>query len=224
MNGPPPLQRPRAVIFDMDGVLVDSEPLWRAAEIEVYARYGVFLTEEECRQTKGLRIDRVTALRLGHLSPAEQRKASQTIVEKVAGDIQNLQPDKDLMAVLDFLREGCIRLALCTSSPPLLIRAVEKALGVSFSVAVSAWRMSFPKPHPACYLKTLRLLQIPPEKCWCIEDSYAGMVSALSAGIATLLMPDPAEGRQPWHGAASRVVRSWKEILECLMGIFNEHF
>lgn len=220
MNGPPLLLRPAAIIFDMDGVLVDSEPLWRAAEMEVYARYGVFLTDEECRQTKGLRIDRVTALRLGHLNSQKQSEASRAIVQKVALYIQNLKPDKDLLKVLDFIRLQGIRYALCTSSPPLLIKATEKALGRTFPVAVSAWRMKYPKPHPACYLKTLKLLNIASEKCWCLEDSYSGMVSALSAGIPTLLMPDPAEGRQPWHGAASRVVRSWKEVLEYLNHLF----
>lgn len=221
MNGPPPLRQPAAVIFDMDGVLVDSEPLWRAAEIEVYARYGVFLSDEECRQTKGLRIDRVTALRLGHLSLTAQQEASRAIVRKVALSIQNLKPDKNLLAVLDFLQEQKIRLAVCTSSPPLLIKAMERALGRTFPVAVSAWRMKFPKPHPACYLKTLRLLEVAPEKCWCIEDSYSGLMSALAAGIPTVLMPDAAEGQQRWHGAASRVVNSWIDVLECFTNVFR---
>jgi sugar-phosphatase len=219
MNGPPLLSRPAAVIFDMDGVLVNSEPLWRAAEIKVYARYGVFLTDEECRQTKGLRIDRVTALRLGHLSPARQYEANREVVKEMAYYIRNLKPDKDLLAVLDFLQAQGIRLALCTSSPPLLIKATERVLGRTFPVAVSAWRMKYPKPHPACYLKTLSKLGLPPEKCWCIEDSFSGMISALAAGIPTLLMPDPTEGPQPWHGAASRVVRSWHEVLECLTNL-----
>lgn len=220
MHGPPPLSRPAAIIFDMDGVLVDSEPLWREAERIVYARYGVHLTDEECRATKGLRIDFVTAFRLPHLPIEVQKEATLAVIRRVAANMKKLSVPSDLKAVLRFMEQKQIRQAVCTSSPPLLIRSMEEALRHRFPVTVSAWHMRHPKPHPACYLKALNKLGLPASACWCVEDSFSGMISALAAGIPTIVFPDVSEGGRSWHGSASLVLDSWQQLLEALQAHF----
>lgn len=84
MTFPTPLSGPRAILFDMDGVIVDSEPLWRQAEIEVFSRFGIFLTDEACRSTQGLRLDEVVRLRMPLHPLAEQRQAMRSIMRRVA--------------------------------------------------------------------------------------------------------------------------------------------
>ena len=109
----------RAAIFDMDGLLVDSEPAWQAAEIEVFAELGVALTRSDCWETKGLRVDETVAYWLARrpglaVPPLELQER---LVAKVAERLRvRAQPKDGARHALDFFRSKGLRLALASSS------------------------------------------------------------------------------------------------------------
>ena len=143
----------RAVIFDMDGVLVDSEPLWRRAEVAVLRPLGVPITEELCALTMGLRADEVVrywSSRHPWTSRAHTDVVAEMIdtVESMLGDVEPLPGA--VRAVIEVRALG-VPVALASSSSRRLIAAVLRGLDLEsvFDVVHSAESEPFGKPHPA---------------------------------------------------------------------------
>jgi beta-phosphoglucomutase-like phosphatase (HAD superfamily) len=189
-----------AVIFDMDGVLVDSEPLWREVEREVFARVGLQLTDEQMAETVGVRIDGVVDhwyRRCPWAGPGREE-----IAEAIVDGMQRAVEDRGV------LREGVVqaidrfaglglRLAVASSSPKRLIRAVLAMGGLAdrFEVVHSAEDEVRGKPDPAVYLTTAERLGVSPDRCLAIEDSVSGVLAARAAGMASVAIPErPPEG------------------------------
>lgn len=190
----------RAAIFDLDGLLVDSEPLWRRAEIEHFASVGVHLTDAECAETTGLRIDEVVALR------HRERPWDSPSVEVVTARIVDLMVD--LLAVHAPAKPGAehatsvcagagLRLAVASSSPLRLIEAALAGLGLRdrFELVVSAEREPYGKPHPGVFLRAAEKLGVPPSGCVVLEDSLHGVVAAKAARMACVAVPERADPR-----------------------------
>ncbi len=180
-----------AVVFDMDGVLIDSEPLWREVEIEVFAQVGLTLTDEMCMQTMGMRINEVVDHWHG-LHPWDspsREEVAQAIVDGVARAIRErgaLQEGAE--EAVNFFRRLGLRLALASSSFYLLIHAVLETWGLRdrFEVVHSAEEERYGKPRPDVYLTTARKLGLAPELCLAIEDSPNGVLAAKAAGMACI--------------------------------------
>lgn len=213
------LPRLQACIFDMDGVLLDSEPFWRQAEIEVFATVGLDLTEQDCMETMGVRIDEVVALR--HSQKPWSRpscpEVAERIVERVAELIQTRgRPLEGVGEALGFLAGKGIPLALASSSSSRLIRATLHALDLTdvFPVWHSAEHEEFGKPHPAVFLATARKLGVTPTSCLAIEDSLNGVVAAFAARMPVLAVPEPAVARDPRFALAQAVLGSLHELPE----------
>lgn len=184
-----------ALIFDMDGVLLDSEPFWRAALIEELADLGSTLTEQEAADTMGIRIDQVLEIRQkthgwsGKTIP----EAVDSILDKVIEQVQTsavLLPGVE--KVLDMAQKHALKIGLATSSPERLIHAVLHALDLqsSFEVTRSAETLRYGKPHPEIYLITAEALGVPPENCLAIEDSLNGVISAKAARMTCIAVPE----------------------------------
>jgi len=214
-----PLAPLQACIFDMDGVLLDSEPFWRQAEIEVFATVGLDLTEQDCMETMGVRIDEVVALRHSQKpwsSPSCPNVAEQ-IVERVAELIQTRgRPLEGVHEALEFLQWKGLPLALASSSSSRLIRATLDALDLTaaFPVWHSAENEEFGKPHPAVFLATARKLGVAPASCLAIEDSLNGVVAAFAARMPVLAVPEPAVAGDPRFALAQAVLGSLRELPE----------
>jgi sugar-phosphatase len=180
-----------AVIFDMDGVLIDSEPHWHAAEIEVFGSVGVPLTVEKCLQTTGLRTDALVDYWFerhpwtGTARAEVARRIHQRVGELVDRHGKAIDGAVELVAEL---RAWGVPLALCSSSPRSLIEVSCNKLGVlsSFLVLQSAEDCARGKPQPDPYLATAERLALPPAHCVVIEDSINGMKSARSAGMKVI--------------------------------------
>lgn len=172
----------------MDGVLIDSEPIWRTVERDVFARVGIELTDEDLFPTMGVRIaDVVDRWHRRHpwSDPSRQRVAAE-IVDGVAHAIEQGGAVHDgAVRAVDYVRGLGLRLALASSSPMPLIEAVLSIgdLTDRFDVVLSAEDEAHGKPHPAVYLSAARRLGVAPERCLAVEDSINGVRSAKAAGM-----------------------------------------
>jgi len=187
-----------AVIFDMDGVLIDSEPRWHAAEIEVFGSVGVPLTEERCLETTGLRTDAMVDYWFerhpwtGQSKREVARRVQERVKELVVAQGTAVDGALELVASLRALN---VTLAVCSSSPQFLIEATCNKLGIleGFRVLQSAEDCARGKPYPDPYLATAERLGVAPATCVVIEDSINGMKSARAAGMRVVgISSDPA--------------------------------
>ncbi len=208
-----------AVIFDMDGVLLDSEPLWRRAEIAAFAAVGVTLTEDDCRRTMGMRIDEVVAHWHRERPWPDPDLDAVTaavlagVAELVAAEGTPLPGVVEAVALVEAL--GLAR-AVASSSPRHLIEVTLDRLGLTgaFPIVHSAEDEAAGKPDPAVYLTTAASLGVAPGACVAIEDSLNGLRSALAAGMAAIAVPEtrpPADADPDW-AAATVVLDSLRDL------------
>ncbi|MCA9364540.1 MAG: hexitol phosphatase HxpB [Candidatus Moranbacteria bacterium] len=183
-----------AVIFDMDGLLIDSEPLWMEAEITVFRALGVPLTEGLCRKTMGMRIDEVVEhwFSLYPWQGRSQEDVSREILETVTSLV--LEKGEFLPGAykaLLFSRKRCDRVALASSSDMSLINAVFQKLdlGDFFDVVCSGADEVYGKPHPAVFLSVATKLDVLPSECLVFEDSLNGVIAAKAAKMRCVAVP-----------------------------------
>ena len=200
-----------AVVFDLDGVLIDSEPLWQDAEIEVFASVGIALDRELCRLTMGLRSDDVVAYwgaRWPWTGPSHAEVEGE-LVRVVAAHIRRRgEPKPGIEGVLRLLGSRGVPVALASSSPYVVIAAALERLGLTevFACVYSAEEEPYGKPHPGVYLTTAAKLGVAPLRCCAIEDSPNGVVAAKAAMMTCIAIPDPAVADDPRIKIADRVV------------------
>jgi HAD superfamily hydrolase (TIGR01509 family) len=186
----------RAVIFDMDGLLIDTEPIWRRTEIEIFGRLGLHLTEEQCMETMGVRVAQVVELWYSR-HPWEGASLAEVTQEIIDGVIKHVQtegePKDGVQRALDTARDAGLPIAIASSSSEDLIRAVVDRLGIGpyITLICSADSEEHGKPHPAVYLTAARRLGVPPVTCIALEDSPNGVLSARAAGMYCIAVPDP---------------------------------
>ncbi|MFB2800691.1 hexitol phosphatase HxpB [Shewanella seohaensis] len=194
----------QAVIFDMDGVLIDSEPLWQRVEYEVLSALGVPVTIETIQQTTGLRIDQCVDYWY-HKAPwadYDNAKVSTAIVDKVAEEILRTgEAMQGVQQAIDYCQAKGLKIGLATSSFYTIIEAVLSKLGLSdkFMAVQSAEGLTYGKPHPEVYLNCAAALGVDPRYCLAIEDSFNGLIAARAANMQTVAIPAPEQrGEAKW--------------------------
>lgn len=217
-----------AAIFDMDGLLIDSEPLWQDAEIAVFGELGVPLTRSMCRETMGVRIDHV--VRHWHERFPWEGPSFDEVENRIVALVGELMrergaPMPGVNAVIGELSNAGYRLAVASSSPMRLIRLALEQLQIidRFDVLHSAESESQGKPHPAVYSSTMARLAVEPRRCIAFEDSVAGVRSAKSAGASVIAVPDASERSNPGFAAADVVLDSLAEFSLDLVERGGEH-
>ncbi len=177
-----------AAIFDLDGVLIDSEPLWKEAEKKIFKTVGINLTTEMCRQTTGL--DCIDTVKHWYDYKPWKDKEPEKIRDELYAEIINLiktkgRLKKDVEKVLKIIKKKNITAAIASSSPLEIIQTVLRTfkLNNEFPVIHSSEVEKSGKPHPAVYISTAKLLNVSPDKCLAFEDSFYGALSAKSAGM-----------------------------------------
>ena len=209
-----------AAVFDMDGLLVDSEPLWHRAEIAVFARHGVALTEELGRTTKGMFVGEVA--RHWHARrPWEGASPDEVATEILDAMAVLLAEQAPLLPgvphALRFCRVRVPLLALASSSPLRLIDIVLDRHGLRgwFQAVHSAEAEPAGKPDPAVFLTTARLLGVDARRCVVLEDSPAGVAAARAAGMRCVAVPEhPLAVAHEDFGSADAVLGSLEELDE----------
>lgn len=187
----------KAVLFDMDGVLLDSEPLWEESVKESLAFYGVDYDElHRCHKisTSGVRIDQVVDLYC-RLVPEKNIPAAQMvnkIIDLVIAKIYQVNPTlPGVHESLALCRELGLKVGLASSSPMRVIDAVTDFLNITqqFDVRISAEHLSHGKPHPAVYLLAAEKIAELPLNCITIEDSLPGMIATKAARMKSIVIP-----------------------------------
>lgn len=186
----------KAVIFDMDGVIIDSEPLWRRAMVKGFKQFGMPVSEEDCALTMGRRINEVVDIWVKHHSVTKFTSAEielaimDNLIELI--DTEG-KPIEGVLDLFEFCKEKDLKIGLATSSSERLMNTVLHKLHLKndFNSAVSAEHLKYGKPHPEVFLVCAQNIGVLPEECMVIEDSVTGAIAAKAARMQLTVVPDP---------------------------------
>ena len=208
-----------AVIFDMDGVLVDSEPLWKIAMHEVFSSLGSTLEKKDFQKTVGLRIDEVIFYwkNIENWKPTVKEIEEKIINKMIALINLHAAPLKGVIDTLDYLSDR-MPIAVASSSPFRLINAVLNKLEILhyFQVIHSAEKEDFGKPHPAVFISAALKMGKTPEKCLVIEDSLTGVVAGKAAKMDVVAIPEKTHLPNPRINLADYLFEDMGLFLEKL--------
>ncbi|EKM5064124.1 hexitol phosphatase HxpB [Cronobacter turicensis] len=184
-----------AAIFDMDGLLIDSEPLWDQAELEVIATLGVDTSRRhELPDTLGLRIDLVVALWFAQQpwNGPSVNEVTQRIITRAMTLVEEQRPLLPGVAdAIALCKAQGLKVGLASASP---LRMLERVLTLfdlrdQFDVLASAEHLPYSKPHPQVYLDAAAKLGVDPLCCVTLEDSVNGMVATKAARMRSIVVP-----------------------------------
>lgn len=212
-----------AVIFDMDGVLINSEPFWKEVEINVFDSVGIDFVAVGGEKTVGLRIDEVVDYWYGLYPWKEKSKAA--VVDEIMDEMTNAilskgKAMKGVVDLLEYLKMEGFKIGLATSSYEVLLSATLKVLKIEkyFDVTNSAQSLQYGKPHPEIYIKTASDLNTVPEKCLVIEDSLNGVIAGKAAKMKVIAVPDGTHEYNPKIALADKICKDLTEVLSLFKG------
>lgn len=206
----------------MDGLLIDTEPVWRQSEIEIFGRLGLHLTEQQCMETMGVRVLDVVEIwyrRHPWAGPSTTEVTAQIIQSVVDHVGSEGEPMPGVLEVLELMQQAGLPIAIASSSHEELIQAVVRRLGIERYIAqvCSGEDEAQGKPHPAVYLTAARCLGVIPEECLALEDSPNGVLAAKAAGMFCIAVPDPHLATDPRMDRADLCLTSLLEFTPILL-------
>lgn len=209
----------KAVILDMDGLLIDSEPLWEEAELIVFSKLDVPLVAEMTKQTMGLRVDEVVQYWFTRYpwKDITQKEVEAQIVNKVIElVIKKGNSRKGVNEFIAIFKRKGLPLAIASSSNTDIINAVIGKLGISKDIDIihSAEHEPYGKPHPAVYITAAEKLGILPQYCLAFEDSPNGVLAAKAARMKCVAVPDEKLKKDKRFYIADKVINSLLEFTE----------
>ncbi len=207
----------KAVIFDMDGLLIDSEPLWQEAGRETLASYGHTLSVAQYHSSTGLRTEEWIE-HWFHFFGISMELAPGAVNTIIAKAIEKIDQRGKLLPgaaeTIQLFREQDYRIGLATSSPMELVEVVLPKLntGNAFDAISSAGLLPFGKPHPLVYLNCAAELNTSPLQCIALEDSFNGLIAAKAARMKCIVVPSPGDFQAGKWDAADLKLSSLTEL------------
>jgi HAD superfamily hydrolase (TIGR01509 family) len=195
------------VIFDMDGLLIDSEPLWFEAATEIMQAFGIVLSQEEYNTSTGLRTKEFLHYWFNYFQKdltnlAEiEKNITELVISKV---ITKGEAMSGVNHAIQLVQSLGLKIGLASSSPIKLINTVVEKINLKniFSIITSAEHLPFGKPHPEVFLQCAEKLNSHPIECVCIEDSFNGMIAAKAGRMKCIIVPTPLQfDDNRWHAA-----------------------
>lgn len=193
----------KAAIFDMDGLLIDSEPLWLQAELDIFTNLGLDTSSRNSLpDTLGLRIDLVVKLWFQTM-PWQDPSQAEVCNRIIARAIELVEETRPVLPgveyALDLCRQQGLKIGLASASPLHMQERVLDMLGVrdQFDCLVSAEYLPHSKPHPEVYLNAATALGIDPLQCVTLEDSVNGMIATKAARMRSIVIPSPEYRADP---------------------------
>lgn len=216
-----------AVIFDIDGLLINSEPLWNKAATEIFRQYGIQLSDEQYAITTGLRSKEFVAhwLHEYKVPASEFDRAEQKVIELA---LELIDKGATLMPgvehIFEFFLQRDFKMGLATSSPTLLIEWVKDKLGIRSYIqsSCSAQHLIHAKPHPQVYLECAAGLHVSPLACICFEDSFYGMIAAKAARMTCVVVPAADQVKEDKWGAADLKLTSLQNFGALHFNMLND--
>jgi len=211
------IQNPEAVIFDMDGLLVDSEPMWEKAQIKVFGKIGIKVTVGMCSNVKGMKIDE--AVKYWHNLFQWKEKSLQQIKDEIMDEMaflmQKAKPLPGVIELINYYKSKNIPMAIASSSYMRLINIVVDSLQIRDRIKIihSGEFEKKGKPAPDIFLTTAKQLKIEAKNCIVFEDSVHGVKAGKSAGMKVVAVPYPDNFNNPEFDIADLKINSLEKIL-----------
>lgn len=206
----------KALVFDMDGVIIDSEPIHTELTVDVLKDVGVTPTENEIYEFVGVRNEEMwdALIKRYNINESIEKLMARQKAYKIERFFNaKLEPIDGVLDLLRAANRKGLKIALATSSPRYFAKYVLKAVKVAvfFDILVTADEISNSKPDPEIYLKAAEALGLLPDECIAVEDAYYGIMAAKSAGMKCIGFINPNSGNQD-TSMADYVVSSLREI------------
>lgn len=205
------------VIFDMDGLLIDSEPLWFEAAQESLKKFNVHIEEAAYNTTTGLRTPeflqhwfKVFDIDAMYLTETEVDILNR-VTQKITSKGQMMDGAENAIKIFS---DAGFKIGLASSSPNSVINAVLEKIQLknSFTVVSSAEYLAYGKPHPQVFLDCAAALKSEPASCICIEDSFNGLIAAKAAKMKCIIVPHPLQYEMERWNIADLKLKSLKDL------------
>jgi sugar-phosphatase len=212
-----------AIIYDMDGILINTEPYWKKAEDKVFSTVNIDFNNIPNHETVGMRIDEVVAY--WHKRFPWENKSILKVAEEIMDEMESFilkegSPMKGVNESLTFFIQNKMKVGLATSSYERLMNATLNRLHLSdfFHSVLSAEHLSNGKPHPEIYIKSALKLNTSPSRCLVIEDSINGIRAGKAAGMFVVAIPDGSHEFLEGFEEADVVLNDLNELIQMING------
>ena len=210
------------VLYDMDGLLLDTEPLWGVSMLRVAEKHKIPITRERFKETTGLRIYEVTdhwAIHYPWEGKNAREVADEILDDIIASSKANAGVLKGVEKSLKLLKKHNYKVGLASSSPKHMIDALVDHFDLTkyFDVITSADAVELGKPHPAVFLHCAESLGSKPNECLVLEDSVNGMIAGKAARMKVIVVPDELHFDDPRFSIADGKLKSLEDFdLGCM--------
>ncbi|MEY1422545.1 hexitol phosphatase HxpB [Morganella morganii] len=213
----------QAAIFDMDGLLIDSEPFWLQSENQIFSSIGLDMSlRDKLPDMLGLRIDQVVELWY-QVSPWQTPSKEDVIQRIIDSTIAMVEKERPLLPGVEHALSLCqsqgLKIALASASPLYMLESVLEMFNIRhyFDAVVSAGDLPYSKPHPQVYLNAAEALGVLPVQCVALEDSVNGMIACKAARMRSIVVPSAEMAADPRWSLADYRLSSLSELTAAMV-------